>query len=317
MRLMSKLLITTLLTSSIITLGCSKEPTAKRDQNSSEKVAQKPVGKKSAPKKEKLTTEQKNQKRILEYVKRAISVNRDYALKGIRIRQVKDVKDLPGWKVYFLDIDLKIKKQQGKEITVHDKIFSNGKYIVRDFINIVNRSSLKDKLVPDMDKSYYRKDHLVYGRESAPNKIVVFSDPICPFCQGYLPGLLKAAKENPDKIALYYYHFPLIMLHKEAPTIIKAAMVAEKRGMKDVMEKVYAQKFNLDTADEKKILEAFNKAMGTQITSKDIHAKDIEARYAFDKEMADKMMISGTPTVYVNGKKDFSRRKYQEIIKKK
>jgi protein-disulfide isomerase len=208
-------------------------------------------------------------------------------------------------------------KQNGKEITVHDKIFSNGKYIVRDFINIVNRSSMKDKLVPDMDESFYRKDHLIYGKESAPNKIVVFSDPICPFCQGYMPKLLKAAKENPDKIALYYYHFPLVMLHKEAPTIIKATMVAEKQGVKDVIEKVYAKKFNLETGDEKKILEAFNKAMGTHITVKDIHAKDIEARYNQDKEYADKMMISGTPTVYFNGKKDFSRRKYEEAIKKK
>ncbi len=312
MRLMSKLLIATLLTSSIVTLGCSKEAPQK-DENRSSTVSTT----KKVTDKEKLTSEQKSQKRILEYVKRAISVNRDYQLKGIRIRQTKDVKDLPGWKVYFLDIDLKIIKQKGKEITVHDKIFSNGKYIVRDFINIVNRSSLKDKLVPDMDSSFYRKDHLIYGKATAPNKIVVFSDPICPFCQGYLPKLLKAAKENPDKIALYYYHFPLIMLHKEAPTVIKAAMAAEKKGVKDVMEKVYAKKFNLDTGDEKKILDAFNKAMGTDITLKDIHAKDIEARYQFDKEMADKMMISGTPTVYVNGKKDFSRRKYLEIIKKK
>ena len=158
-----------------------------------------------------------------------------------------------------------------------------------------------------MDKSFYRKDHLIYGKESAPNKIVVFSDPICPFCQGYLPGLLKAAKENPDKIALYYYHFPLIMLHKEAPTVIKAAIAAEEKGMKDVMQKVYDAKFNIDTSDEKKILAEFNKKMGTHITLKDIHAKEIEKRYNFDKEYADKMMISGTPTVYFNGKKDFSR----------
>ncbi len=306
MRLMSKLLIATLLTSSVVTFGCSKETPKKEDKNAAHTVKHDT----------KLTPEQKNQKRILEYVKRAISVNRDYKLKGIRIRQAKDVKDLPGWKVYFLDIDLSIIKQKGKEITVHDKIFSNGKYIVRDFINIVNRSSLKDKLVPDMDASYYRKDHLIYGKESAPNKIVVFSDPICPFCQSYMPKLLKAAKAHPDKIALYYYHFPLIMLHKEAPTVIKAAMVAEKQGVKDVMQKVYAQKFNLDTADEKKILAAFNKGMGTHITAKDIHAKDIEARYNEDKKFADKMMISGTPTVYFNGKKDFTRKKYLEAIKK-
>jgi protein-disulfide isomerase len=305
MQLMSKLLIATLLTGSVV--GCADAKETPKSKEKSEVVKDE----------KSLTVDQKTQKRLLEYVKRAISVNRDYKLKEIRIRQAKEVKDLPGWKVYFLDIDLKMLKQNGKEITVHDKIFSNGKYIVRDFINIVNRSSLKDKLVPDMDESFYRKDHLIYGKESAPNKIVVYSDPICPFCQGYMPKLLKAAKENPDKIALYYYHFPLVMLHKEAPTIIKATMVAEKQGVKDVMEKVYAKKFNLDTGDEKKILEAFNKAMGTHITVKDIHAKDIEARYNQDKAYADKMMISGTPTVYFNGKKDFSRRKYEEAIKKK
>ncbi len=307
MRLMSKLLIALLLTSSALSITWAKEEVSKKKE----------IKNKTIQKDENLTEEQKLQKRLLEYVKRAISVNKDYKLKGIRVRQSKDVKDLPGWKVYFLDIDLALLRQKGKTITVHDKIFSNGKYIVRDFINMVNRSSLKDKLVPDMDKSFYRKDHLIYGKESAPNKIVVFSDPICPFCQGYLPKLLKAAKENPDKIALYYYHFPLIMLHKEAPTIIKAAMAAEKKGMKDVMEKVYAAKFNIDTSDEKKILAEFNKKMGTHITLKDIHSKEIEKQYNFDKEHADKMMISGTPTVYFNGKKDFSRQKYMEVIKKK
>lgn len=305
MQSMSKLLIATLLTSSFSGAMLAKESPKDTPKNASIKQEQK------------LTPEQKNQKRILDYVRRAISVNRNYKLKGIRIRQAKDVKDLPGWKVYFLDIDLKILKQKGKEITVHDKIFSNGKYIVRDFINIVNRSSLKDKLVPDMDASYYRKDHLLYGKESAPNKIVVFSDPICPFCQSYMPKLLKAAKEHPDKIALYYYHFPLIMLHKEAPTIIKAAMVAEKKGVKDVMQKIYDKKFNLGTGDEKKILEAFNKAMGTHVTLKDIHDKEIEKRYKEDIAFADKMMISGTPTVYFNGKKDFTRKKYLDAIKEK
>ncbi len=309
MRLMSKLLMTTLLAGSILNVACAKEDAHKTEKKSTKSEVVK--------KNSKLTDEQKHQKRLLEYVKRAISVNKNYKLKGIRIRQAKDVKDLPGWEVYFLDIDLELLQQKGKKITVHDKIFSNGKYIVRDFINIVNRSSLKDKLVPDMDPSFYRKDHLIYGKASAPNKIVVFSDPICPFCQGYLPKLLKAAKENPDKIALYYYHFPLIMLHKEAPTVIKAAMAAEKKGMKDVMQKVYDAKFNIDTSDEKKILSVFNKKMGTHITSKDIHAKDIEARYDFDKQYADKMMISGTPTVYFNGKKDFSRKKYLDVIKKK
>ena len=304
MRLMSKLLITTALLSSSITLFAKDVKDTHKDIKNVHETL-------------KLTKEQKHQKRLLEYVKKAISVNKDYQLKGIRIRQSKVVKQLSDWKVYFLDIDLAIVKQKGKIMTVHDKIFSNGKFIVRDFINIINRSSLKDKLVPDMDNSFYRKDHLIYGSEKAPNKIVVFSDPICPFCQGYLPKILKAAKENPDKIALYYYHFPLVMLHKEAPTVIKAAIVLEDRGMKDVMQKIYSHKFDIDTSDEKKILAEFNKKMGTKITSKDIHDKKVQAQYDEDIKMAGKMMISGTPTVYVNGKKDFSRKKYKEIIGEK
>ena len=228
-RLMSKLLILTLLSSGIVSAKSTKE--------------------------------ERIEKNLVEYVKRAINVNKDFKLQDIRVEQSKELDKLPGWKVYFLDIDLEVnkkKKQKKKEImTVHDKIFSNGTFIVRDFINIINKGSLKDKMAPDLEgKDFYKADHLLYGNPDAKMKIVAFSDPICPFCQTYMPKLLKAAKENPDKIALYYYHFPLTMLHKEAPTIIKAILVAENQGVKDVVEKVYAAKFALDSDDDKKILKA-------------------------------------------------------------
>lgn len=265
----------------------------------------------------KITKEERVEKNLIEYVKRAINVNKDFKLKDIRVKQSQEIDKLPGWKVYFLDIDLEMEKKKKKEImTVHDKIFSNGTFISRDFVNIVNKGSLKDKMAPDLDDSFYKKDHLLYGNPDAKMKIVAFSDPICPFCQTYMPKLLKAAKENPDKIALYYYHFPLTMLHKEAPTIIKATLVAEKMGVKDVIEKVYAAKFALDIDDDKKILKAFNKALGTKITEKDINEQKILVHYSEDLEAAGKLMIGGTPTIYVDGKKDYSRSKYKEMLKK-
>ncbi len=258
--------------------------------------------------------EQKTKKKIIEYVKGAISVNPNFKLKEIKVRDSKPVSQISGWRVYFLDIDLELTKKKDKTV-VHDKIFSNGEYLTRDFVALVNKSSLKDKIVPDLDPSLYRDDHLLYGKKNAKHKIVAFSDPICPFCQGYMPKLIDAAKKHPDKIALYYYHFPLPMLHKEAPTVVKAILVAQKKGIKNVVEKVYAAKFNLDTTDEKKILDAFNKKMGTHITSKDLKDEKILVEYSEDIENGGKMMVNGTPTIYVDGKKDFSRSKYKEFIK--
>jgi protein-disulfide isomerase len=255
-------------------------------------------------------------KDVIDFVKRAINVNPKFKLKDVRVAKSKPIDQIKGWKVYFLDIDLEIKDKKHTKTTVHDKVFSNGEYLVRDFIALANKSSLKDKIVPDItDNSFYKKDRLLYGNANAPHKIVAFSDPLCPFCQDYMPKLIKAVKAHPDKIALYYYHFPLQMLHKASPTVIKAILVAEKQGNKDVIEKVYAKKFDMDTSDEDKILKEFNKAMGTKITKKDINAEDILVHYSNDIEAGGKLMISGTPTIYVDGKKDFSRQKYKKLIK--
>ncbi len=254
------------------------------------------------------------EKDIVAYVKKAISVNKDFTLKEVRIKDIKELEAIKGWSVYFLDIDLQVIAQNNKIMTVHDKIFSDGKYMTRDFMSLKGQISLKDRMVPDMDNSFYKKDHLIYGDESAKDKIVIFSDPLCPFCQTYMPEVFKAVKANPKKIALYYYHFPLTMIHPEAETVIKATMAAEKKGDKEILIRVYEAKFALKTKDENVTLEAFNKKMGTKLTLKEINTQDILTKYSLDLELAGKMMINGTPTVYVNGKKDFSRVKYKEIL---
>ncbi len=282
MRLMSKLLIVTLISSSLV---FAKE--VKKDDI---------------------------QESVVNYIKGAVSVNKDFNLKDIRVRQSKPLEGTPGWSVYFLDIDLEVKSQNNRVMTVHDKIFTDGKLISRDFIEIATKLSLKDKMAPDMDDSFYRKDRLLYGDESAKDKIVVFSDPICPSCQSYIPELLKAVKSNPKKVALYYYHFPLTMMHPAAPAIIKATLALKKSGQKDAVIKLYEQKFKIDSKDEQKVLDEFNKKMGSKLTLEDINTQDILKHYSEDLELAGKMMINSTPTVYVNGQKDFTRNKYKEIL---
>ena len=240
-----------------------------------------------------------------------------FKIKNIKVKGHKDVKDIPGWKVYFVDIDLDMLKGKKGDMVVHEKVFTNGKYIAKDFLTIDDHRSLKRQIGVDItDNSIYNKKHLLYGNGSEPHKLVAFSDPLCPFCQQFMPGFLEAVKNHPGKIALYYYHLPLDRLHLAAPTVSRLMIVAKKKGVKDVEIKTYRGKdyFVTDETDESKTIRAFNKVLGTNITKEEIHQPWVDKELAEDKKVVDELMISGTPTIYVDGKKDNTRAKYKQIL---
>jgi len=243
--------------------------------------------------------------------------NGAFRIKEIGVRGNKDVKDIPGWKVYFVDIKLEMLKGKKGEMTVHEKVFTNGKYIAKDFLDINNHASLKNLISVDIkDNSIYNKKHLVYGTGNEPHKIVAISDPLCPFCQDFMPGFLEAIKKHPGKIALYYYHLPLERLHPASPTVSRLMLVAKKKGVADVELYTYKNKdyFKYDEKDEDKIIRAFNKVMGTDIKKEELHTKEIDDELKEDKKYIDELMINGTPTIYVDGKKDNGRQKYKKIL---
>jgi len=243
--------------------------------------------------------------------------NGSFRIKEISVRGHKDLKQIPGWDVYFVDIKLEMLKGKKEDMTVHEKVFTNGKYIAKDFLNIDTRDSLKRLISVDVsNKAIYNKEHLIYGTGNEPHKVIAISDPLCPFCQDFMPGFLKAVKDHPGKIALYYYHLPLSRLHPASPTVSRLMLVAKKKGIKDVELKTYQNKdyFQYDEKDEDKIIRAFNKVFGTNITKKEIHQKDIDDELKEDKKYIDELMINGTPTIYIDGKKDNGREKYKQIL---
>ena len=241
-----------------------------------------------------------------------------FEIKSVEVKDYKEVPELDGWRVYFVDIKIKMLKGTKEEVTAHEKVFTNGKYISKDFFEIRTKASLKNKVSVDMkDSSYYNKEHLIYGDGSEKDKMVIFSDPLCPFCQEFIPEFLNDIKANPGKIAVYYYHLPLSQIHPASTTISKAMSVASHRGIKDVVLKTYKSKDFFEfhgAADEAKILSSFNKALGVTVVSSDIDDKKIIQELKDDKKFAGRLMISGTPTIYLNGKKDNSRYKYKKIL---
>jgi thiol:disulfide interchange protein DsbC len=255
-------------------------------------------------------------KDIIEFEKSRISQNPNVKVNTVTLNTKKELP-LAGWNGYILDVNAVV---QGKEINVKDILFSDGRYISLDLIDSKNGRSLKDLVTPSLTAKYYNKEKLIAGNHNAKDKIVVFSDPLCPFCMDYVPDVIKYVNKHSDSIALYYYHFPLTRLHPAAEPLSRIMEVARHKGMKDIELKVYEadwdKYFTNKSTDEKKILESFNKEFKTNIKLEEITAKKVKDSLKMDNQLGEEVMVQGTPTIFVNGVKDAQKTKYETLGKK-
>ncbi|CAM3874874.1 DsbA family protein [Arcobacter cloacae] len=253
---------------------------------------------------------------VIEFEKNRVSSNPNIKVNDIKINTKKELP-LAGWNGYILDVEANI---QGKDIKVKDILFSDGKFIALELLDAKTGKSLKDLMTPNLTTDYYNKSKLIAGNHDAKDKIVIFSDPLCPFCMDYVPEVIKHVNKNSDSIALYYYHFPLLGLHPAAAPLSKLMEVARHKGIKDAELKAYKidwePHFSSKSTDEKKILEAFNKEFKTDIKLEEITSKEINEALQKDILMGEDVMVQGTPTIFINGVKDATREKYETLGKK-
>ena len=256
-----------------------------------------------------------NDESIVDFEKKRISQNPNVEVKSIKINTKKELP-LNGWYGYILDVEANV---QGKSINAKDILFSDGKYISLELIDSETGKSLKDLVTPNLTDSFHDKSKLITGNHNAKDKIVLFSDPLCPFCKDYVPDVIKYVNKNSDSIALYYYNFPL-SIHPAATPLSKLIEVAKHKGIKDVELRAYEidwePYFDVKTTDEKKILEAFNKEFKTNIKLEEISTNEIKALIEKDISMGEEVMVTGTPTIFVNKVKDSTKLKYETLGKK-
>ena len=258
-----------------------------------------------------VTTEDK----VLKYLSKTVQATKSYKITKIRIDGKQDVKNIPGWEVYFVKIDLDL-VGKNKSITISDKIFTDGKILTKDLIDINTAQSIKNNFVPSFKMKYYNDFNIIAGNKDAKNKLVIFSDPLCPFCMSFMPDIINFVEKYPKQFVLYYYHFPL-NIHPQSPTLIKASLVAKKMGIKNVDLKVYEEAFDFENnEDEAAALAAFNKIMGTKITVKEINQKEIIKHIEDDMKIVNDLGLNGTPRLFTNGKIDNHRKNYINLLKK-
>ncbi len=251
-------------------------------------------------------------KELLKYIKRNIVKNPQVKVKGIKVIETKTHKALPGWNVLLTNMDL---EYQGKDIKVPETIFVKDGLATGHLVNLKNGHDYREDIKPTVPASMYDDAHLLFGNKDAAHKILVFSDPMCPFCQEVVPGIMKAAKEHPDKIALYYYHLPLLRIHPVSGILTRVMHLAQQEGKKDVVEKMYSLKIDPRTTDMTKVLSKVKEHTGYSVSATKVDDNATKAAIKADEDAAAKLMVSGTPTIYIDGEWDKMRDGYKKLIK--
>ena len=250
---------------------------------------------------------------VADFLEDQFSSNERLKSVDVNVESVVPVKEAKGWNAYIVDVKAVLKQRPKKIINQKMIWFSNGDVITKDLVDLQSGQNLLEVVKPQFKDRYYRSENLIYGNKDAKHKIVIFSDPLCPFCKGFVPGALQNLKKEPNKFAVYYYHFPLLRLHPASGTLVKAAVAAELQGVKNVILRLYTVKINPREKDVNKILAAFNKVEGTKITVADINSEAVKKQTKNDVDVARDLMVGGTPTVYLDGKIDNSKTKYLKV----
>lgn len=251
---------------------------------------------------------------VITFLKNGIGGNPNITNLQIDVNGKKNLPSMSGWQAYFMNIEADVKQGSDiRHINQNGTYFVNGNVIAPELINLKTGERYNDTVSPDFSNAFYTKINRISGEANAPQKVAIFSDPLCPFCRRYVPDAIAYMAKYPKTFAVYYYHYPLAGLHPAAVTLTKAAIAAEQNGVDNVVLGLYKVDINASEKNEQKILSAFNKTFGTKIDSDDIRRPSVLKQFEFDQNVAQSMMVSGTPTVFFNGQKDPSKTKYKDV----
>ena len=251
---------------------------------------------------------------VVSFLKNNISKNPNVISLDVKVVDKKDLQKPEGWQAYIVSFEGKAKVgKDEKKISQNTIYFVKDGIIATELIDMKTGLKLNDTISPKFKDEFYTKSNLIYGDENAAHKIAIFSDPLCPFCKAFVPGAIEYMKKYPKDFAVYYYHYPLEGLHPASPTICRAAIYLELQGKQDSLLKIYSLKIDPRETNEQKILDVINSTLGTKISIKDIHSIMVQSQFEGDRDIANALLVNGTPSVYFDGEKDATKNKYKSV----
>lgn len=151
----------------------------------------------------------------------------------------------------------------------------------------------------------------VNGPKNAPVAIVIFSDFQCPYCQVAGGVLEEVVRQNPGKVSVTYYHYPLDMdcnpymgrpLHEFSCRASVASICAEKQGQ---FWEMHDELFRNQKAISPELISQASRTLGLDITAFQT-CMDDRSNYSLilsDIEQGKVANLTGTPSIFINGQK--------------
>lgn len=155
------------------------------------------------------------------------------------------------------------------------------------------------------------------GEESAPVSIIEFGDYKCPNCKNFTDDVVPlVVKEFVDtgKAKFYYFHYPFINVDSERTAKFSEAVYHELGNEKfwEFHELIFDKQpedtryETIDVFTEEFLTETLKEIANDEEVKKVaayFDTKEPEAAWKSDKALGGKLGVSGTPTVFVNGKR--------------
>jgi protein-disulfide isomerase len=202
-----------------------------------------------------------------------------------------------------------------KEVTVHFKLGANsedeiyfvstdGKKIVRGYVYAADQNPFQaelDKLKTDLAPSF--------GTPGAPVVLIDFSDFQCPNCKEEALGIrANLEKAFPGKVRFYFKNYPLEQLHpwaKPAAMAGRCIFGQEPAAFWKFHDWVYQNQGDFTAANLKdKVLEfAKTENLDTIQVGRCLDNKATETEVDKDVAEGKSLMITATPTLFINGRR--------------
>lgn len=237
----------------------------------------------------------------------------DVVVKSYILSDVIPVSD--SWKAYIMKINI-------NDADITDVFFSDGVNLAHGFYSLDNKEDLRAKFleaesIKTFSEELYDPNFLIKGDKSSENKIVIFSDPMCPYCVNLLPQI-KSKYNKSRNIAIYYYPFPLKRIHPTSSIISRAMYVLKAKGILESELQFYdhlKENNNLQELlkKEESVLDVLNKKYNTNLTKDELLTKEVNEHMNIASARVQKNKITSTPTIFVNGILDLEQKKLFNI----